>query len=149
MIKGIRINHSGDGQKIAAISGFVFNPMGDQTIMRVTFGGNAVGGVVIADWTGYGGSCCMHVAGWEPHWLSRNLLFVAFDYPFRQLGVKRIFAQMRASRMGVVNFNRKLGFVPRYLIEGAYPDDDMLISELMPENCRFLDLVPTTEPDDG
>lgn len=142
MIDGIRINHEGDGQLIGDVATVVFNPFADVAVMRVTSGGNPMGGVIIASWTGYGGSVCIHVGGFMPNWLSRNLLFVAFDYPFRQLGVKKIFAQMKATNMAAINFNRRLGFEPKYLIEGAYPGADMLVTELTPETCRYLSLQP-------
>ena len=29
--------------------------------------------------------------GWDPHWINRDMLYVVFDYPFNQLGVKRLF----------------------------------------------------------
>jgi RimJ/RimL family protein N-acetyltransferase len=142
IIDGIRINHDGDGRMIGAVATVVFNPFADVSVMRVTPQGKPLGGVIISNWTGYGGSVCIHVAGFEPNWLSRNLLFVAFDYPFRQLGVKKIFAQMKATNMVAINFNRRLGFEPKYLIEGAYPGDDMLVTELTPETCRYLSLQP-------
>ena len=51
-----------------------------------------MGGVIFSNYTGE--SIAMHSAAWDQHWINRDMLFVIFDYPFNQLGVKRMFGQV-------------------------------------------------------
>jgi len=99
--------------------------------------------VIYSDYTGRGGSIQMHVTCWDPRWISRTLLYVAFDYPFNQLGVKKIFGHIRRTDVETIRFALKAGFKAEAGIEGVYPDDDMLIMALYRDDCRFLGVAPT------
>ena len=90
----IRFNQTQDGYAIASTAGTSYNPAIDQVIARITPRGNLMGGVLFSYWTGMGGSINMHVAGFHPRWINRAMLFVSFDYPFNQLGVRKIFGQV-------------------------------------------------------
>jgi hypothetical protein len=99
------------------------------------------GGVIYADYTGE--SVVAHVAGWDAHWLSRDLLWIMFDYPFRQMRVKRIFAPIPADNYDALSFNRKLGFKVVNVIKGVYPYDvDCLLTCMERHECRFLKIKP-------
>jgi RimJ/RimL family protein N-acetyltransferase len=101
-----------------------------------------LGRVIFSDYTGRGGSIKIHVTSWDPRWISRGLLYIVFDYPFNQLGVKKIFADIRRSDVRTFQFAVKAGFKAEAGIEGVYPDDDMLVMSLYRDDCRFLGVSP-------
>ena len=72
--------------------------------------GKLLGGVVFTSWTGRGGSVGGHVASWSPRWLTRDLLFVSFDYAFNGLGVKKIFGTVPSDNMKAISLNRRWGY---------------------------------------
>ena len=83
--------------------------------------GVLLGGVVYYDYTEE--SMCVHVAGWDDHWVNRDILFCMFDYPFNQMRVKRVFAQIPEDNQRSLDFNAKLGFKTVARIEGVYLND--------------------------
>ena len=104
-------------------------------------GGRRLGGVIFQNFTGE--SIAMHSASWDPHWINRDMIFVTFDYPFNQLGVKRIFGQVPENNGHAYTFNSKLGFKPVARIEGVYPHNIACIVMCMErEDCRMLKVRP-------
>lgn len=136
----IAINDPDDGVEIALLAGTSFNPKIDISICRHK-GGRRLGGVVFQNYTGE--SIAMHSAAWDPHWINRDMLFVTFDYPFNQLGVKRVFGQVPESNEHAYAFNIKFGFKPVARIEGVYPHNVACIVMCMErEDCRMLKVKP-------
>jgi RimJ/RimL family protein N-acetyltransferase len=141
----IRFNEVSDGYAIAGVAGTSYNPITDQIIARVTPRGNLMGGVLFSYWTGLGGSINMHVAGFHPRWISRTMLNVCFDYPFNQLGVRKIFGQVPMDNHHAIRFNEHLGFRKEAVIPDAYPGGkpgcDMQLMSLYKDQCRFIGSV--------
>ena len=139
----IRFNETHDGYAIASTAGTSYNPVVDQVIARVTPRGSLMGGVLFSYWTGFGGSINMHVAGFHPRWLNRTILAVSFDYPFNQLGVRKIFGQVPMDNVRAIAFNLHLGFEKEVVIKDAYPGPppgcDMQLLSMYKDKCRFLD----------
>lgn len=128
------------GRAVAQAVGHFFNPDCDTIIAREV-NGLPVGGSLLTNFTGE--SAQIHVAGFTPRWLSRDLLWVSFDYPFGQLGVQRLFSQMQATNHLALMFNLRLGFREVARIEGVYPDGVACIVTVMEEHeCRHLKLRP-------
>ena len=128
------------GEAIAHTAGTDYNPKTCVSICRVK-GSFRVGGVIFSHYTGE--SIAIHSASWVPHWINRDLLFVTFDYPFNQLGVKRIFGQVAEDNDEARRFNENLGF--RYVarVEGVFPDDiACMVMRMDREDCRFLKIRP-------
>ena len=85
----------------------------------------------------------MHSAAWTSHWINRDMVYIAFDYPFRQLGVKEIFGQTPENNQHALEFNRKCGFKVIARIEGVYPGNvACIITKMEPEDCRLLHVNP-------
>lgn len=86
----------------------------------------------------------MHVASVGRHWLSREFLWAAFDYPFNQLGVKRISAFVEDDNRAAIRFDEHLGFKHEARMVGAYEHDgkvgDILLLKMLREDCRWLNL---------
>ena len=144
-IKGIRLNDMHDGQKLAEVTGTTFHPVYDRCIARVDDEGNLLGGVLYNGWTGRGGSIGMHVAGLNRRWINKVILWMAFDYPFNQLGVRKIFGQVPESKPDVIDFDMGAGFQIEHRITDVYPDGDMILLSMYREQCRYLDDRPTLE----
>lgn len=81
-----------------------------------------------------------HIAGEGNAWLNREFLWMIFDYPFRQLGVKRMSAPIASTNQACLNFVNKLGFELEATLHDAYPDGDILIYKMTAEKCRWLEL---------
>ena len=85
-------------------------------------------------------SCCMHVAAIRSNWISKDLLWAAFDYPFNKLGVKVILAAVSSNNDEALKLDRHLGFVDKAYIEDAHIDGDLVILAMRRENCRWIDI---------
>jgi RimJ/RimL family protein N-acetyltransferase len=85
-------------------------------------------------------SCCMHQAAIAPNWISKDLLWACFDYPFNKLGVKVILATVASTNEEALRLDRHLGFIDKAYIEDAHTDGDLVILAMRRENCRWLDI---------
>ena len=127
------------GRRIAQAAGTFFNLEHDQCIARFE-DGVLYGGVT---YTGYSGCSIQgHMAGFVPNWINRDFLWVAFHYPFVQLGVDRVFAQVPESNKRALEINMKLGFKLVAKIEGVYPTGACCVLEMQKSGCRWLQITP-------
>lgn len=131
-------NHE-HGYRIANAAGCIFNPACDQVI-SITSQGKLLGGNVLTGYTG--ASIHMHTAGFVPRWATRDFLWVAFDYPFNQLGCKKVFGQVPEYNKQALEIDLKLGFKVVARIEDVFPDGACLVLALAREDCRWLNLKP-------
>jgi RimJ/RimL family protein N-acetyltransferase len=82
----------------------------------------------------------MHNGAIVPNWISKDLLWACFDYPFNKLGVKVILATVSSTNEEALRLNRHLGFIDKAYIEDAHVDGDLVILAMRRENCRWLDI---------
>lgn len=132
MIESGNTDHA---DRIAATAGTFFNPKCDHVISRAE-GEKLLGGVIFTGFTG--ASIGLHVAGFDPHWINRDILWLTFHYPFEQLGVKKITGTIHSGNRKTILFNRKLGFAEEARIKDVFPDGDLLIFSMRREDCRWL-----------
>lgn len=124
----------------ANIAGCSFNPAIDVNFAHIR-DEEFLGGVVLNGYTKE--SINIHVGAKSPTWINRDMLWITFDYPFRQLGVKRIFGQVPENNEHALAFNEKLGFKRVARVEGVYPDDVACIVMRMDyADCRYLNIKP-------
>jgi RimJ/RimL family protein N-acetyltransferase len=137
----IVFNNTHHGVMIAAAIPRMYNPAVDIVISRVDdVTGRLLGGVI---YDGFTGNCVfIHQAGFSKRWLTGDMLWVAFDYPFRQLGVNKLAGTVPASNTELVAFNERLGFKEECRIKGAYRDGDMIVMTMERANCKWLKLKP-------
>jgi len=135
----IVVNNEEHGHLIMDECMGTFTPGLDSVISR-TVDGQLVGGVVYTAHTGR--SCQMHQWGRDKHWINRDLLWVAFHYPFVQLEYDCIVVLVRASHEKTINLNGKFGFKKVAHIKAVYPGDDCVVMQLMKEECKWLNLKP-------
>jgi RimJ/RimL family protein N-acetyltransferase len=136
----ILFNSPAYGEEIAHLVGTELPPK-SASIARVRMG-TLLGGAVYYNKFGTT-SISAHIAGKEEHWLTRDLLWCMFDYPFNQLGVQRIFGFVAEDNPRAVRFNLKLGFRFASVIDGMFKNDvACAVMRLDREDCRWLKLTP-------
>lgn len=125
------------GEWVMERAGGAYNPDAMTAIGVVDDDGNVKGGVVYSQYTGANGSVIISVAG-EGRWLTRDMLFMAFHYPFEQLKVRKILALISSTNEKSIRFNMRLGFVPEAFIPETMPDGDMFIMSMTRAQCPWL-----------
>lgn len=87
------------------------------------------------------GKCCqMHIAGTGRTWMTRELLYAAFDYPFRELGFNVVLGIVDSGNPEGLEFNRRIGFREVHRVVNGHPDGDLVIFEMQKADCRWLSL---------
>lgn len=137
----IHVNNEDHGQQIMRHIGSDFAPQVMQVISR-SKDGVLQGGVVYENYTGPGGSCLVHIAGFNKRWIDRDMLYIMFDYPFKQLDCKQAFCQVAGKKQNVLEFNKTFGWEVLHVLEAVFPDDDMILMRMKRDQCRYLDLKP-------
>jgi RimJ/RimL family protein N-acetyltransferase len=130
------------GNAIAAHAGFVWNPSADQVISITDNDGKLLGGAIYEKFLG--NSIFGHVSGLCENWLSRDALWVAFHYPFVQLGCQKLLGMTPSANVKALEFARRLGFTEVGRVTDAYRDGDLVVFEMDRKDCRWLSLAPRT-----
>lgn len=90
-----------------------------------------------------GGSVRMHVRAYARNWCNREFLWLAFDYPFNQLGVPKVLGTIQGDNYFTSNFARKLGFRLVTEVPDVFPNGvPLIILEMNKTECRWLDYSP-------
>lgn len=127
------------GHAVSKRAGTTFNPAVDQCIARIE-NDVLLGGVTYQGYTG--SSIQMHVGGFVPRWANRDFLWVIFDYPFNQLGCRKVFGQVPETNTRALEIDQKLGFKVVAKIDDVFPDGACLVLALAREDCRWLNIKP-------
>ena len=99
--------------------------------------GRLAAGVVYAEWNGPNVVC--HIASdGSRSWATRTYLWTIFDYPFSQLGCKRITVCVGEGNHASERFVRHLGFELEATLDSAHPSGDLLVFRMFRHDCRFL-----------
>lgn len=136
-------NHHIATPLIAKAVGLHFNPAVDICIARIKERDGEIitrGGIIIQAFTG--ASVSLHMAGFDPHWINSNLLWVTFDYPFNQLKIKKILCYIPSKNKRSLAINLRLGFIIEARIADVYPDDELVLTSMTRERCRWLNIKP-------
>jgi RimJ/RimL family protein N-acetyltransferase len=147
---GIRINNISDGLALeewlnANGDNFVFHPGVDQIVARIK-DGVVCGGVIYTGYTGRDGSIELHLCGIHPGWITRDMIWVCFDYPFNQLGVKKIWGRVKATNQVALDLDLKFGLKVETVLKDVFPDGDLNVLSMYREDCRWLALGPRPIP---
>lgn len=101
--------------------------------------GELVAGVLFDQFTGQ--SVCMHVASDGTRaWMTREYLAICFDFPFRQLKVKKVLGLVDSTNENALSFDRALGFKHEATIEDAGKTGSLVILSMSRDDCRWLKL---------
>lgn len=112
-------------------------PFENYSALGLVTDGELVAGVVYNHFTGV--NIMAHIAG-KPgrKWLTREFLFAMFDYPFNDLGVRRITGLVPKKNKDARRFDEHLGFEYEGNMRNALADDDMIIYGMLREKCKWL-----------
>lgn len=136
----IVFNNKAHGFALGKCAGFMYNPYGDAVISRTNNDGYLMGGVVYKDFNGR--SVSLHVASLLPNWVNHDLLWVAFDYPFNHMKVDMLFGLVPSNNTKALEFDLRLGFKEIFRVPDAAPDADLILLQMLREDCRWLKLKP-------
>ena len=96
-----------------------------------------IAGVVFSDYNG--ANINMHVASDRTkRWMTRELLWMVFDYAFNQAHVRRITGLVGEGNTEAQNFDKHIGFKLETTLEAAHPTGDLLVFKMTREDCRWL-----------
>lgn len=84
------------------------------------------------------GSIKMHVALTTPKCVTRRAIQAVFEYPFSQLGVKKVLATVNSENHAALSFDLRLGFKVEAVIKDAYERGDMYILSMTQDQCRWI-----------
>jgi len=137
---GMIVTSKGEyARRISEEAGVTFNPEVDICLARVE-DDVLYGGVVFQGYTGR--SIQIHMAGFTKNWANRDMIWVAFDYPFNQLKCERIIGQVSEGKPDVLEIDLKLGFKIVAKVEKVYPDGACVVLAMDRDECKWLKLKP-------
>ena len=85
-----------------------------------------------------GKSCVMHIASEGQHWMTKGFLKAAFEFPFKNMGLKVILATVSATNEKSLRLSRHLGFQEVATIADAHNDGDLVILKMRSEDCKWI-----------
>ena len=129
------MNHPAAIAKVSLAAKVAFIPRWHQCLARMS-GDDVLGGIIYTSY--HYASMEMHVAGFVPQWLNRELLWAAFDYPFRSLNLLKVISPIPETNKKSLAFCLNLGFKVEATIADVFPDGGMNILSLYKDDCRFL-----------
>lgn len=149
MSKRIEINNYRIAQWVAHHAGCTYDVMRDHCAGIVddsvldSEGNPRIRGGLI--WTSYTGSSMMiHVAGADERWMTPDMIWLGFHFPFVQHGCVELYTVVQQVDDRAIRFNLRMGFEivltrPRMFASGAG-----LILCMERERCRWLGIKPRT-----
>lgn len=98
-----------------------------------------IAGVVFNDYNGI--NINMHVASDNTkNWMTREFLWMVFDYAFNQAKVQRITGLVGENNWHARKFDEHIGFTLETTLDRAHPDGRMLIYRMFREDCKWLNI---------
>lgn len=114
-----------------------FHPPSKYEALGVEKDGELIAGVVF-DGFASGARCSMHCAGVGKRWLTREFLYICFNYAFNLAKCKVVINTVKASNDESIHFTRHVGFDEACRIKDGAGDDDLVILVLHRDNCRWI-----------
>lgn len=138
-----RINDTHAIKLIARACIIEFVPKLHHCIADYTEDDKLKGGVLFTDYYS-GGSAMIHMAGFRRNWVSKAMVYLAFDYPFRQLKVRKLMGMVPEYNIRALNADLHLGFKVEYLSPDVLGRADgvngMYLVSMYREDCRWLNM---------
>lgn len=101
--------------------------------------GALIAGVVFNDYNG--ANINMHVASdGSRSWLTREFLWMVFDYAFNQAKVKRITGLVGEGNQQARRFDEHIGFVHETTLAQAHPSGGLMVYRMFKHECRWLNI---------
>jgi RimJ/RimL family protein N-acetyltransferase len=97
--------------------------------------GKLQAGVLYEDYNGANVVC--HIAG-EGNWATRGYLNVIFDYPFNQMGVRRITVPVSSTNIKSIDLVTDMGFELECTLAQATPEGDLHLFRMLRDDCQYI-----------
>ena len=98
-----------------------------------------VAGVVVDQYSP-NARCSIHCAGEGKNWLSKEFLFVVFDYVFRQLNVNVVINTVSSDNQRSIRLTEHIGYELVARVKGGCGDSDLFIYAMNKADCKWLRL---------
>lgn len=86
-----------------------------------------------------GKTCQMHMVNLKGGYTPKQLLKAAFDYPFNQCDLKKVFGIVNSENTKAMEYDQKLGFTEAKRFEGVHEDGgDLVVFEMNKADCRWI-----------
>lgn len=144
-MRRLQTNHESIGRFVAPLAKCGYDPTSDATIGVVDDDRPDAwvrGGVIYSGYTE--SAIWMHVAGRDEMWITREMLWAAFHYPFVQLGCRRVYAIVEEANHSALNFDLKLGFSVLASLPYLFASGPGLVVFMDRDACRWLGRQPKT-----
>jgi hypothetical protein len=136
----IRINDVHSIRLIAQAAQIEYVPRLHHCIATYDKNDKLAGGVIFTNYLS--GSVQIHMAGFQRNWVNKAILYLAFNYPFVQLGVKKLFGLVPERNIAARNNDLHLGFKIEYLTHDVFNYDDgvngMYLVSMYRQDCKWL-----------
>lgn len=145
-MKTVVLNDHSVGEFVASRAKCEYNPAVHTTIGVVDSSkapddpARIHGGVVFYAYTG--SAIWIHVAARDEKWITPDMLWCTFHYPFVQLGCSRLYGLLESANEPALNFDLKLGFEVQATLPGLFASGPGLVICMEREKCRWLKLKP-------
>jgi len=145
-MKTVVLNDHSVGEFVASRAKCEYNPAAHTTIGVVDTSkapddpARIHGGVVFYAYTGP--AIWIHVAARDEKWLTPDMLWCTFHYPFVQLGCSRLYGLLESTNEPALNFDLKIGFEVQATLPGLFASGPGLVICMEREKCRWLKLKP-------
>jgi hypothetical protein len=86
-----------------------------------------------------GKTCQIHVVALKGGYTPKLFLKTAFDYPFNQCGIEKIFGIVNSKNTKAMEYDQKLGFKEAIRFTGVHEDGgDLVVFEMNKADCRWI-----------
>lgn len=100
--------------------------------------GELIAGVLYTDYNRH--SVAAHIAAHDRRWITKDVLWSIFYWPFTVLGVRVIFGYVAESNTHALALDLKLGFKEHARVPDVFEDGDLLILSMYKQDCKHLDI---------
>jgi RimJ/RimL family protein N-acetyltransferase len=86
-----------------------------------------------------GKTCQIHVVALKGGYTPKDFLRAAFDYPFNQCGIEKMFGLVNSKNTKAMEYDQKLGFKEIMRFDKLHDDGgDIVIFEMNKADCRWI-----------
>lgn len=116
-----------------------FFPHSKYEALGIEEDGEIIAGVVFDGWK-KDARCSMHCAGVGKRWLTKEFLYICFNYVFNLANCKVIINSVSSDNADSIRFTEHIGFKEVGRIKNGDGDCDLIIYALNKEDCRHLNI---------
>jgi hypothetical protein len=120
------------GPWVAAKAGCKYQP--DDVAIGWERNGRLVAGVMYNEYN----EANIHIHSRVDGYVPMQFYWTIFDYPFKQLGVKRLSGIVYSTNLKAQKLNEHLGFQREAILRNYFPEANAIVYVMFKDDCRFL-----------